>query len=201
MPSYKEANFNGKVLRTLVVPVETNAEVSIASEIVTGPLEVTFEGFPGESHSGLTREACVRTREIYAEGTRIRNVRQITIISEEELGLVASGMEIDHIKPEWLGANLLVSGIPHFTLLPPSTRLLFSGGASLVVDMENLPCAYPAKEIQKVHEGKGKLFIRNAKQRRGITAWVEKEGSIGEGDTIRVFLPSQKPWPGDGVDV
>ncbi len=201
MPSYREAKYQGSVLRTLIVPADTNAEVTIVSEPLSGRMEVTFEGLSGESHSGLTREACVRTREIYAEGTQIRNVRQITIISEEEMALVARGMDIDLIKPEWLGANLLISGIPDFTLLPPSTRLLFSGGACLVVDLENLPCAYPAKEIQKAYEGKGKLFMRNAHQRRGVTAWVEKEGSIASGDSIRIFLPAQRTWPGETANL
>ena len=196
MPSYIESGHQGNVLKVLIVPQGTDSNTTIVSKSLSDRIEVKFEGLPGESHSGLTRQACVRTREIYDEGTRIRNVRQITIISEEEMALIAAGMDIDHIKPEWLGANLLVSGIPDFTLLPPSTRLLFSGGVSLVVDMENLPCAYPAKEIQKIHEGKGKLFTRNAHQRRGVTAWVEKEGSIASGDGIRVFLPTQNPWPG-----
>ncbi|MFT5114917.1 MAG: MOSC domain-containing protein YiiM [Parasphingorhabdus sp.] len=200
MPSYKEANFLGSVLQALIVPTGTDAKVTIVSEPLLERIEVTFEGLSGESHSGLTREACVRTREIYDKGTQIRNVRQITIISEEEMALIAKGMDIDFIKPEWLGANLLVSGIPNLTLLPPSTRLLFSGGVCLVIDMENLPCGYPAKEIQKAHEGKGKLFMRNAHQRRGVTAWVEKEGSVATGDSIRVFMPAQSTWPGEATD-
>lgn len=196
MAVFEEVPCSGEVRQTLVVPTGTNAEVSIASEPVSGPVPVSFEGFPNESHSGLTRPSCVRVKDIYEEGTPIRNSRQISIISVEEMTLVAEGMEIDTIKPEWLGANLLISGIPHFTLLPPSSRLLFSGGASLVIDMENQPCAYPAKEIEKEHEGKGKEFIRNSRQRRGVVAGVEKEGTISVGDTIRVFVPSQPAWPG-----
>ena len=200
MPIFKEAPFSGEVRRTLVVPEGTDAEVTVASEPTGEPVEVTIAGFAGESHSGLTRDSCVRFKEIYKEGTPIRNTRQITIVSEEEMTLVAQGMEIDRVKPEWLGANLLVAGIPNFTLLAPSTRLLFSGGACLVVDMENQPCGYPAKEIQRVHEGKGRLFVKNARQRRGVAAWIEKEGSIAEGDSIRVFLPTQGAWPGESVD-
>ncbi len=197
MPSFTEPSFTGTVRRILVVSEDIDPSQTIASKDAGNRIDVTFDGFPGESHSGPTRDACVRVQEIYEEGTPIRNVRQISIISEEEMALVAEGMGIDRIEPEWLGANLLVSGIPHFTLLPPSTRLLFESGACLVVDMENLPCAYPAKEIQRVHEGKGKLFVKNARQRRGITAWVEKEGAIADGDSIRVFIPVQPAWPGE----
>ena len=196
MSLFNVAPFTGAVRRTLVVPIGTDAEVSIASQSTAGEIEVSFEGFTGESHSGLNRESCVRITDLYEKGTPIRNTRQISIVADEEIALIAQGMGIDHIEPEWLGANLLVAGIPHFTLLPPSTRLLFSSGACLVVDMENKPCAYPGIEIQKVHHGKGKLFLRNAHQRRGITAWVEKEGSIAEGDSIRAFLPAQPAWPG-----
>jgi len=195
MTTYKEAGCTGEVRRVLVVPKGTDAEASIASKDAGASVDVSFDGFPGETHSGATRGACVRVKDMYEEGTEIRNVRQITIISEEDMAAVARGMEIDGIEPEWLGANLLVSGIPNFTLLPPSTRLLFEGGACLVVDMENEPCAYPAKEIQKVYEGKGKLFVKNARHRRGVTAWVEKEGTIRTGDTIRVFVPKQPAWP------
>ena len=197
MGIFTQTAFTGELRQILVVPEGTDANVTIASERTGGRVDITYDGLPGESHSGLTRPACVRVKDVYEEDTQIRNVRQITIVSEEEMALVAKGMDIDHLKPEWLGANLLVAGIPHFTLLPPSTRLLFSGGACLVVDMENEPCGYPAKEIHKVHEGKGKLFVKNAQHRRGVGAWVEKQGSIGEGDSIQVFLPSQPAWPGE----
>lgn len=193
MASFKEAPFQGRVNRVLVVP-ENNGDGTIQS-VDTKQVDATFDGFPGEVHSGATRGACVRVQEIYEEGTPIRNVRQISIISEEEMALVAEGMEIDEIKAEWLGANLELSGIPDFTLIPPGTRLLFESGACLVVDMENLPCAFPAKEIEKEHPGKGKLFVKNARQRRGITAWVEKEGGIRAGDSVQVWLPIQPAWP------
>ena len=196
MSTLVEAPVGGTVRRVLIVPEGTDAEVSIASADAGPSVNVDYEGFPGESHSGLTRPSCVRVRYMYDEGTEIRNVRQISIISEEDMAVIAKDMDIDHIEPEWLGANLLVSGIPHFTLLPPATRLLFDGGASLVIDTENAPCAYPAKEIEKAHPGKGKLFVKNARQRRGVTAWVEKIGSIAVGDGIRVFIPKQPAWPG-----
>lgn len=193
MASFKEAPFQGRVNRVLVVP-ENNGDDSIQS-VDQQQVDATFDGFPGEIHSGTTRGSCVRVQEIYDEGTTIRNVRQISIISAEEMALVAEAMEIDSIKAEWLGANLELVGIPDFTLIPPSTRLLFESGACLVVDMENLPCAYPAKEIEKSHPGKGKLFVKNARQRRGITAWVEKEGAVSEGDRVHVWVPVQPAWP------
>lgn len=196
MAAFEEVAFTGEVRRILVVPEVRNDVNDIASASAAGPVNVTYEGFPGERHTGLTRASCVRVADIYNEGTQIRNARQLSIISQEEMALVAQDMGIDEIKPEWLGANLLISGIPDFTLLPPSTRLLFSQGLSLVIDMENEPCGYPAKQIQYVHGSKGRLFVKNAKHRRGVTAWVEKEGPLAQGDGFRVFIPKQPAWPG-----
>lgn len=193
MTSFREPALTARVERVLVVPEHGNPD-GIAS-VEAGRVDVRFDGFSGEVHSGLTREACVRVRALYETGTLIRNVRQVSVISSEDMALVAKGMGLDAIRAEWLGANLEVSGIPDFTLLPPSTRLLFESGAGLVVDMENLPCTYPAKEIEKACPGKGRLFVRNAHRRRGITAWVEKEGVIAPGDAIRVFIPVQPAWP------
>ena len=47
----------------------------------------------------------------YAQGTEIRNTRQISIVSVEELAFIADSMGIDTLQPEWVGANLLVSGM------------------------------------------------------------------------------------------
>ncbi|MBN36243.1 MAG: sulfurase [Rhodospirillaceae bacterium] len=195
MAVFEEVAHTGRVQRLLIVPEARADEDDIASNAGPGSLSVTYEGFPGERHSGLTRPTCVRFTDIYEEGAPIRNTRQISIISEEEMALVAEGMGIDRIEPEWLGANLLISGIPDFTLLPPSSRLLFSQGLSLVIDLENEPCGYPAKQIRKVHGTKSLTFVKNAKHRRGVTAWVEQEGPLAEGDSFRVFIPKQPPWP------
>lgn len=157
-------------------------------------VSVTFEGFAGESHSGLTRKSCVRVKDQYAEGTLIRNTRQISIVSLEELALTAELMDIDHIKPEWLGANLCLSGIPDLTLLPPSTRLICSGGVSIVVDTENEPCKYPADVIESFYPGKGRFFVKHAFGKRGVTAWVEREGVLSLADAVAVHIPRQRRY-------
>jgi hypothetical protein len=154
-------------------------------------VKVTYAGFDGESHSGLVRASCVRVRGQYAEGTEIRNTRQITIVSIEELALIADSMGIDKLEPEWVGANLLVSGIPDFSKIPPSTRMIFASGTSLVVDLENSPCKYPGEVIERHHAGKGNLFAKAAYGRRGVTAWVEREGKITTGDAIDIHIPPQ----------
>ena len=133
---------------------------------------VSYEGFEGESHSGLVRASCVRVRHQYPQGTEIRNTRQISIVSVEDLAEIADNMGVESLQPEWLGANLLVSGIPSFSQIPPSTRMIFDGGASLVVDLENSPCKYPGEIIERHHPGFGKLFAKAAVGKRGVTAWL-----------------------------
>jgi hypothetical protein len=158
-------------------------------------VRVTYAGFDGESHSGLVRASCVRVRGQYSEGTEIRNTRQISIVSIEELALIADSMGIDRLEPEWVGANLLVSGIPDFSKIPPSTRMIFASGTSLVVDLENSPCKYPGEIIERHHPGKGKLFAKAAYGGRGVTAWVEREGQITTGDAIEIHIPPQRIYP------
>lgn len=177
--------------RTQAILINSSPDEDLSSSRITSA-RVSYEGLEGESHSGLVRLSCVRVRHQYKEGTEIRNTRQISIVSVEELAAIADNMGIPELEPEWVGANLLVSGIPDFTKIPPSTRLIFAGGASLVVDLENSPCKYPGEIIDRHHPGKGSLFAKAAYGRRGVTAWVEREGSIDTGDSIEVHIPPQQ---------
>ena len=164
----------------------------------SGPTEAValhFDGIAGESHSGLVRPSCSRVTDQYPKGTPIRNVRQVSVVSVEEMGEIAAAMGLEAARPEWLGANLVVEGLADFTLVPPSSRLIFEGGASLVVDMENAPCQFPAREIEHEHPGKGAGFRAAAKHRRGVTAWVEREGRIAVGEGFCLHVPPQRPYP------
>lgn len=171
-----------------------DSNVSIVSHVIDR-VELSFEGFPGDTHSGLTRVACTRFPNLYKAGSVIRNSRQLTIVSSQELAEIATGLDIDYLPGGWLGANIELSGIPGLTLLPPSTRLVFSGKATIVVDIENWPCIYPAQIIDSFHSGKGRGFIKNARHKRGVTAWVEREGLIQLGDNVDVFFPQQAAHP------
>jgi hypothetical protein len=177
--------------RTEVILVNSTPDEDLSSSRVAS-VEVSYAGLQGESHSGLVRSSCVRVRHQYPQGTEIRNTRQISIVSTEELAIIADNMGIAELKPEWLGANLVVSGIPNFSQIPPSTRMIFDGGASLVVDLENSPCKYPGEIIERHHPGFGKLFAKAAVGHRGVTAWVEREGHINTSDAINLYIPPQR---------
>ncbi len=155
-----------------------------------------FTGPEGEAHGGLTRPACSRVAALYRRNTEIRNTRQLSVMSAEELAQIAADMGLDALDPALLGASMVLSGLPDLTHLPPSSRLLADSGAALVVDMENRPCTLPARPTETRHPGFGARFKRAAKGRRGITAWVEAEGRVATGDSLRLFIPDQPAWAG-----
>ncbi|MDF1856532.1 sulfurase [Pseudooceanicola sp.] len=159
-------------------------------------LEVTYAGPEGEAHGGLTRPSCSRVLDLYPRNTEIRNTRQISILAEEELGQIAAKMGLETLDPAWLGATMVLRGLPDFTHLPPSSRLQAPAGCTLTVDMENRPCTLPAKVIEAARPGFGKAFKPAAEGLRGVTAWVEREGRLTLGDHLSLFIPDQRPWAG-----
>lgn len=157
-------------------------------------LMARFAGPEGEAHGGLTRPSCSRVLAQYQRGTTIRNTRQFSILSAEDLAAIAARMGLADLDPALLGATMVISGIPDFSRLPPSSRLQADGGATLVVDMENRPCVLPAKPIEGAHPGFGKAFKPAAHGRRGVTAWVEAEGVLALGAQVVLHVPDQPVW-------
>ncbi len=157
-------------------------------------IELTFAGIAGEAHSGLTRPSCSRVAAQYPAGTEIRNTRQISVLSAEDIAAIAAAMSVTTLDPAWLGANLVVEGIGDFSHVPPSSRLQGEDGATLVVDMENRACVLPGKVIEAELPGKGRLFRPAARGRRGVTAWVEREGWLRLGERLRLHVPDQPAW-------
>ncbi len=152
-----------------------------------------WEGLEGDAYAGLTRRADVRAPE-YPRGTEIRNTRQVSIVSVEELEEIARRMGLPRIEPVWLLANLALRGIPDLTHLPPATRLIFPGGAGLVVESENRPCRTPGEVIQEHYperKGLAGQFPRVALGLRGVVAWVERPGQITVGDSVAARTPRQ----------
>lgn len=158
-------------------------------------LELDWGGPVGDVHHGLTRGACVRVKRQYDRDTEIRNARQLSVLSAEEMAEIAAALGLARLEPEWLGATMVFEGIPDLTLLPPASRLIFEGGAALLVDTENEPCRYPADEIERVHPGQGRAFPKVAKHKRGITASVERPGRVAIGDRARLHVPPQRLYP------
>lgn len=189
MPVFLETEFRGEIVWLGATPA--NAGVSSEEQ---QSLELGFHGISAERHRGENRASCVRVRNLHPEGTEIRNTRQLTILSEEELQLIAADMGMDHLDPTYLGANIVLRGIPDFTYVPPSARLQGPDGCTITVDIENRPCIFPGKEVERDHAGFGPKFKPAAKSRRGVTAWVERPGRLALGDSLRLFVPDQRAW-------
>lgn len=192
MPALEKTDWTARVVwlgrqrvpvRDLVITAEPVAEMPLS-----------FAGPEGEVHGGETRPACSRVAAQHPRGTVIRNVRQLCIVSAEEMAAVAQEMGIAEFDYAWVGASVVVEGIPDFSHVPPSSRLQGPDGVTLVVDMENLPCQEPAVTIGKARPGQGRGFKAAAKGRRGVTAWVEREGVLRPGDRLVLHVPVQRAW-------
>ena len=188
-------NIEGSVRGVYYVPTAGETIESVALEAA----QVTLEGFPGDRHAGMTMRSDSRT-SFYARGTTIRNGRQVSIVSVEELAQAAHSMGIDEIRPEWLGANLAFAGIPHLTQLPPGTRLFFPGEVVLIVQAENGPCLTAGRAIQSHFPDRPGLDARfpvQALHLRGVVACVERPGTIRPGEGVRALVPDQVLYPGN----
>ena len=162
-------------------------------------LELSFEGIAGDYHAGHTRRSGGR-EPWYPRGTEMRNERQLSIVAPDELAAIAHRMGIDEIKPEWIGANLLIGGLPQLSMLPAGTMLFFRGGVTLKVDGQNAPCRVAGRSVAE-HAGMADreagslLFPKAARRLRGLVAWVEKPGRIEAGEDISVRVPEQWIYP------
>lgn len=160
------------------------------AELVLG-----FDGIAGDFHAGGTRRSGGR-EPWYPRGTEIRNERQLSIVALDELAVVAERMGIAELKPEWIGANLVIDGLPSLSMLPAGTLLFFEGGVTLKVDGQNKPCRYAGQSIaenagMQDRDAGALLFPKSAKRLRGLVAWVEKPGRIVADEEISVRVPEQ----------
>ncbi len=181
----------GQVVRVLVgrdaISLVTTEETII---------EMTMEGVAGDKHAGITRLSDSRT-PWFARGTVIRNSRQVSLVGAEDLERIAAAMDLPTVEPEWLGANLVLRGIPDFSHLPPGSRLFFPDTAVLVVMEQNFPCVQPGRVIQERYPDAARLaqqFPKAVLHLRGIVACVERPGTIHKGDTVRVDVIEQFPY-------
>lgn len=177
----------GRTVRVLIGPEPKNHVTRDMPEV-----KVSLEGFVGDRHAGLTRTADVRTPWL-PRGAVVRNTRQVSIVSTEELEAVAEALGVPQVLAAWLGANLELAGVPRLTQLPPGTRLLFPEDAVLVVEGENEPCRKAGRALEARHperEGLASRFVKAAHQRRGLVGWVERAGVLRPGDRVKVLLPA-----------
>ena len=168
------SNEKGKEMRVEALGIADLPDDFLTREIDLAVL--SFAGLEGDRHAGLTMRSGVRQKHL-PRGTEIRNSRQLSLVSVEELARIAAALGLPRLDYRAFAANVLVSGIPSLTQLPSGTRLVFSSGAVLVVDGENEPCIKVGKRIARG-------FVKAAHGLRGLVAWVERPGPIRRGDSV-----------------
>jgi hypothetical protein len=177
----------------LLVPSDVFPESRRVDEIA-----LDLGGVPGSRHHGFTRKAGPR-EPWYARGMEMRSARQLTIVSVEELPMIAKAMNAASIEPEWIGANVVLEGIPRLSWLPSGTRLFFAE-ATIVVEAQNAPCRISGKSVARHVDPDGKTpglaleFPKKAQGLRGLVASVERAGTVRVGEEISVKVPRQWIW-------
>ncbi len=159
-------------------------------------LDLDWDGPVSAPHSGRQRASDSRVLGQHSRGTPIANVRQLSIVSQEEIDQIAADLGLVDFNPAWLGATIVVKGLKDFSHIPPSSRLQADNKTTLIVDMQNFPCHQIGKTIERDRPGKGKSFKDKAKGKRGVTAWVERPGQLALGDRLRLHVPTQRAWQG-----
>ena len=158
-------------------------------------LDLGFDGIPGDFHAGVTRGSGGRA-PWYPRGTEMRSERQLSSVAADELAEIAAAMGIARIEPEWIGANLVLGGVPRLSMLPSGTLLFFSGGVTIKVDAQNGPCRLAGRSVARKAgmedvEAGALLFPKHGRRLRGLVAWVEKPGRIARGEQVSVRIPEQ----------
>ena len=192
MPALIKTKYSGTITHLGYMP--TLSDGTVTSHTVD-QMAMDFGGYDKDAHYGLTRPSCSRVTQQYPKGTDIRNTRQISILSANEMAEIAADLGLEALDPLWLGATIVIDGIPDFSHIPPSSRLQCERtGLTLTVDMQNRPCHVVAKTIEEAEPGHGKTFKSAANGKRGVTAWVERIGEIQVGDQLTLHVPDQRAW-------
>jgi len=185
-------NFEAQIVAVLATPEPSHFRTEPVDH-----LQTDLAGIVGDRHHGFTRRAGAR-EQWYARGTEMRSGRQVSVVAVEELAEIARRLEIPRLEPGWIGANVVVAGVPEFTLLPWGSRLVFGQGAVLVNEGDNAPCRFAGAEIARhfpERPGLDRQFSKAAIHRRGIVASVERAGPIAPG-AVTVRIPEQRFWTG-----
>jgi len=179
---------DGTVAGVFVVP-----EGSRVESVPVPALRLDFEGAVGDRHYGITRYAGAR-EPWYPRDTVISNTRQVSVLSVEEMAIVAARLGVPELRAEWIGGTVLIGGIPRLSFLPAGTRIFFAGGASLLVTEQNGPCRIAGRAITAHFPDRPELeleFPKQARGLRGIVAAVERPGTVTPGSAVEVRVPEQ----------
>jgi hypothetical protein len=185
-----------KTLRGRVAGVLAAASDKDLTSARVASLQLDLGGAQGDRHHGFARKAGSR-EPWYPRGTEIRSGRQISIVSVEELAEIARRLHLPELPAEWIGANVVIEGVPSLSYLPPATRLHFAGDASVVVEGINAPCRDAGRAIVRNSGGSAELelaFAKVAQGLRGVVASVERAGAVMPDTEVQVRVPEQRVY-------
>lgn len=152
-----------------------------------------------DKHVGFARKLSGHDRAYIAtsklsKGSEVFNWRSWTGLSYEEY------MEVEKelgrgIPRGCLLENVVISGIPHFSNLPPTSRLVFPQReglqAILAVWSGNSPCVGVGRRFAEYYHDPelSKALIAAALGRRGVVGIVLSAGLVSIGDEVLVYPP------------
>lgn len=169
-----------QVTATHVWPEGSQAPVAVQR------LELDWGGAVGDRHHGLTMSSNARQAGVFPRGTTIRNHRQLSIVDEAELSEIAVNLGLEALDAGVIADNICTRGIPNLTQLAPMTRLVFEGGAVIMLGGENLPCVIAGGLVNAHYGTRAEAFPKAAMGLRGVTGWVEHPGVVAPGQSIQI---------------
>lgn len=159
-----------------------------------------FDGPSGDTHQGFTRkisghDGAYKRTSALSNGDEVFNHRMWTALSLEELS-EARAVLGKEIPAGCLLENMTVSGIPSFSKLAPTSRLVIVSEDErrqtiLMGTEENGPCHKVGKRFAERY-GASSLqadLINAMKSRRGLMGIVFSRGLVRVGDIVRVYPP------------
>lgn len=165
-----------------------------------------LDGPFGDYHSGIHRrlsghDGVYIATSALQKGDAVFNWRTWTALSLEDILEVEKVLNVV-IPPGCLLENFTVSGIPNFSQLAPTSRLVFERGPdsrmvhqrpTLAVWEENSPCKTVGNRVEVLHgyPGLTAKFVEAALGRRGVMGFVLREGIVDNGDIVRVYPPAE----------
>lgn len=168
-----------------VIAVSKSATHSMEKANMTSINLIENYGIEGDVHAGVT----VKHRYLVFRKKDAPNLRQVHLVHRELFDeLQASGFDI---KPGMIGENITTEGID-LLHLPTDTILHLGHEAQIKITGLRDPC----KLLNGVAPGLLKAVISKDQQgniirKTGVMSVVVKSGTVNQGDSIRVELPSK----------
>lgn len=180
---------NNAIKEATIVELNIITGDSVSS---TNKLTLSWDGIIGDKHT--SRTSIARTQDAsdngVLKGSEVLNLRQITILSKEELKETANLMGIPEISSDDVRANIIIEGLPNLSKLSVGTRMIFPEFAVIYITGENTPCIISGRRVQErfTHiNGLAIQYPKAALNKRGLLAMVIRPGFVRVGDKIKII--------------